>query len=105
MKHICHWPTCESSVPPKMWGCRKHWFMLPKAIRDAIWLTYKPGQEITKTPSENYLKVAFAADLHAMNLIWETGTDTEREKIRSRFHQVCLQIAGPNFKWPAGLKP
>jgi len=24
-------------VPPKMWGCKKHWFKLPKSLRDKIW--------------------------------------------------------------------
>lgn len=43
-----------------MWGCKPHWFKLPKALRDAIWKTYVPGQEITKTPSQQYL---FAARL------------------------------------------
>ena len=57
-KHYCHWPSCETPVPPKMWGCKKHWFALPKHFRDRIWETYVPGQEITKTPSDEYLSVA-----------------------------------------------
>jgi hypothetical protein len=56
--HECHWPTCEEEVPPKLWGCKKHWFRLPKRLRDRIWATYKPGQEITKTPSSSYMKIA-----------------------------------------------
>ena len=56
--HHCHWPGCESEVPPKLWGCRTHWFMLPKYIRDKIWDAYVPGQEITKTPSRRYIEVA-----------------------------------------------
>lgn len=56
--HTCHWPGCQSHVPPAMWGCKKHWFALPKALRDRVWATYRPGQEITKTPSDAYLKVA-----------------------------------------------
>ena len=31
---------------------------LPKRLRNRIWATYVPGQEITKTPSEAYLKAA-----------------------------------------------
>lgn len=58
MKHTCHWPDCELEVPPKMWGCKQHWFKLPKRLRDKIWATYKPGQEITKTPSKAYMHVA-----------------------------------------------
>jgi hypothetical protein len=41
-----------------MWGCKAHWFKLPQALRNRVWATYRPGQEITKTPSEAYLKVA-----------------------------------------------
>lgn len=56
--HKCHFPTCNTEVPPKLWGCKKHWFKLPKRLRNRIWATYKAGQEITKTPSKAYLKVA-----------------------------------------------
>ena len=59
MAHHCHWPNCSEHVPPKMWGCRTHWYKLPKKLRDMIWATYVPGQEITKTPSRRYLAAAF----------------------------------------------
>lgn len=32
--------------------------MLPKALRDAVWAAYRPGQEATMTPSREYLRVA-----------------------------------------------
>ena len=57
-RHTCHWPGCAREVPPKLWGCREHWYQLPKALRDAIWREYRPGQEITKTPSPRYIAVA-----------------------------------------------
>lgn len=57
-KHVCHWPGCGMLVPPKMWGCSRHWFRLPKPMRDEVWRTYVPGQEITKTPSAAYVAVA-----------------------------------------------
>lgn len=41
-----------------MWGCKQHWFQLPKHLRDAIWAAYVPGQEVSKTPSPLYLSVA-----------------------------------------------
>jgi hypothetical protein len=41
-----------------MWGCREHWYALPKHLRDEIWRTYVPGQEITKTPTMGYLTAA-----------------------------------------------
>jgi len=58
LTHTCHWPGCDRAVPPKMWGCREHWFRLPKRLRDAIWRTYVPGQEITKTPTAAYISAA-----------------------------------------------
>lgn len=56
--HTCHWRGCDRDVPPAMWGCKAHWFRLPKALRDRVWATYRPGQEETKTPSREYLAVA-----------------------------------------------
>ena len=56
--HTCHWPGCDRAVPPAMWGCRTHWYRLPLDLRNRIWMTFRPGQEIDKHPSEAYLKVA-----------------------------------------------
>lgn len=56
--HHCHWPGCEKQVPPAMWGCYPHWMKLPKNLRDKIWQCYRPGQEVSMTPSEEYLEVA-----------------------------------------------
>lgn len=56
--HVCHWPGCKKRVPPALWGCRAHWFKLPKILRDKIWRTYRTGQEISKTPSRAYVETA-----------------------------------------------
>lgn len=56
--HHCHWPGCDKQVPPAMWGCRAHWMKLPVALRNKVWATYRPGQEITMMPSDEYLEVA-----------------------------------------------
>lgn len=56
--HGCHWPGCEDRVPPAKWGCAKHWFALPPELRKRVWATYRPGQEISKTPSAAYVAVA-----------------------------------------------
>lgn len=44
MAHTCHATGCETPVPPEMFMCRRHWFMLPKQMRNRIWQTYRPGQ-------------------------------------------------------------
>lgn len=56
--HGCHWPGCDKQVPPAMWGCKQHWFQLPPMLRARIWATYRPGQEVTMTPSAEYVEVA-----------------------------------------------
>jgi hypothetical protein len=60
MTHHCHWPGCKKAVPPKLWGCLGHWKALPSDLQRRIWQTYVPGQEITKTPSREYLEAADA---------------------------------------------
>lgn len=59
--HECHWPGCGKQVPPAAWGCKRHWFMLPKEIRDRIWRAYRAGQEEDLKPSTDYFAAARAA--------------------------------------------
>ena len=56
--HTCHWPGCGKTVPPRLWGCKAHWFALPAQLRNLINANYVPGQEITKKPSREYLAAA-----------------------------------------------
>lgn len=58
MKHRCHFPPCTVEVPRKMFMCRTHWYMVPKPLRDEVWLHYNPGQEQGKAPvTREYLDV------------------------------------------------
>lgn len=59
--HGCHWPGCEAQCPPAKWGCSRHWFTLPKPMRDRIWRAYRAGQEEDLRPSESYFEAARAA--------------------------------------------
>ncbi len=56
-RHLCHYPDCKKQVPPRMWGCQIHWFRLPLYLRNKVWRAYKPGQEIRKDPSPQYMEV------------------------------------------------
>jgi hypothetical protein len=58
MSHTCHAFDCKEKIPPKMFMCRKHWFSLPSHLRSKIWASYRPGQEIDKNPSKQYIKAA-----------------------------------------------
>ena len=58
MRHHCHATGCEELLPPLMWGCRRHWLMVPKIIRDRIWETYVTGQCDDMNPSKEYCRAA-----------------------------------------------
>ena len=61
MAHICHARGCEKSCPPKHLMCKAHWFKVPKALRDAVWSAYVPGQEVSKDPTSEWHEAADAA--------------------------------------------
>jgi hypothetical protein len=68
MAHHCHATGCTARVPPSMFTCKPHWFALPKPMRDAIWATYRPGQEDDKQPSQAYCVAAKAAVVYLAEL-------------------------------------
>lgn len=59
--HTCHAIACDKSVPPEMLMCRRHWFTVPKALRDRVWATYRDGQCDTFGPTNAYCAAAKAA--------------------------------------------
>lgn len=59
--HLCHARSCPVPVPPRMLMCKAHWFALPHHVRRNIWRLYRPGQEIDKRPSKEYLDAMNAA--------------------------------------------
>lgn len=60
-EHTCHAIGCETPCARRMLMCRKHWYMVPPALRVDVWAEYVPGQEETMTPTKKYLKAANAA--------------------------------------------
>lgn len=61
MEHTCHAKGCTRVIPPKLLMCLKHWRMVPRDLQRAVWATYRPGQEIDKRPTKEYLEIARAA--------------------------------------------
>lgn len=57
MAHECHAKGCSVPTPPRMLMCLKHWRMAPRPLQAAVWRHYRPGQEIDKTPTSEYLRV------------------------------------------------
>jgi hypothetical protein len=59
--HLCHATGCETATPPRWFMCKPHWRLVPPNLRDAVWRTYRPGQELDKLPSREYLEAVRAA--------------------------------------------
>lgn len=59
--HTCHATGCEVPVPPEKFMCKRHWFSLPKVLRDWIWETYRPGQCNDWAISHEYANAARTA--------------------------------------------
>ncbi len=43
MMHECPGPECEAQVPYEMLACRRHWYQVPRAIRNAVYSTWDSG--------------------------------------------------------------
>jgi hypothetical protein len=61
MAHTCHIPTCKVHIQPKLLMCLKHWRLVPTHLQVRVWKTYRPGQEVTKAVTKEYLDAANAA--------------------------------------------
>jgi hypothetical protein len=61
MSHHCHALNCDKRVPPRLLMCLPHWRMVPHKLKKAVLATYRPGQEIDKRPTREYLDAATAA--------------------------------------------
>jgi hypothetical protein len=60
-KHLCHAEGCRVEVSPKFCMCSRHWFLVPKILRDEVWASYVPGQETRKDPSQRSLRAIHEA--------------------------------------------
>lgn len=58
MSHECHAEGCGQPVPPRMFMCKPHWGMVPKAAQRLIWGHYEQGQERRKDPTWDYLYIS-----------------------------------------------
>lgn len=61
--HKCHAIGCKREIAPKFLMCPPHWRLVPKEIQREIWRRYRPGQEIDKRPSTEYIYCVREAQL------------------------------------------
>lgn len=56
--HTCHALGCGRECPPRHLMCPMHWGMVPPEIGRLIYAAYRPGQEVDKRPSAEWIKAA-----------------------------------------------
>jgi hypothetical protein len=61
MSHTCHADGCKVAVSPKLFMCASHWAMVPHPLQREVWKHYRPGQEVDKKPTREYLAVTARA--------------------------------------------
>ncbi|MFZ5621142.1 MAG: hypothetical protein ACOY5W_08995 [Pseudomonadota bacterium] len=56
--HACRAHGCCSQIPPELLLCGRHWKMVPKELKRALWKLSRPGSDATKRTSDRYLTAA-----------------------------------------------
>ena len=41
--HSCPWPGCTQRVPRHLWGCKAHWYRLPRELGDRVSRAWRHG--------------------------------------------------------------
>jgi hypothetical protein len=50
MTHNCAAIGCHTQVAASMLMCRRHWYMVPKPLRDLVWAAYR-NYDRARTPA------------------------------------------------------
>lgn len=74
--HLCGWPDCRRPVPLEMWGCKRHWYALPKELRDAIWSGYRKGRLSPEWIAANGAALEWINGMPARIAAMNLGRDT-----------------------------
>jgi len=56
--HECHATGCREKVHPERLMCIRHWRLVPRALQDAVYRTYRRGQCYDLQVSDEYLVAA-----------------------------------------------
>lgn len=41
--HNCPWPGCSQRVPRHLWGCKAHWYRVPRELRNQCTSAWRSG--------------------------------------------------------------
>lgn len=91
LAHICHAIGCTSKIDPSLLMCRKHWQKVPLYLKLEVKRNYKKGQEVSKTPTPQYLE-AMKAAINAVGK--KEGRIDDDTRTNSRVRKTSSSIGG-----------
>ena len=57
----CPVPDCHSPIDSSRLMCRRHWYLVPKQIRDRVWATWQSGQGAFSREHQETVRMAITA--------------------------------------------
>ena len=57
----CQVPGCDDQIDPSRLMCRRHWYRVPKQLRDRVWATWQSGRGTSSTEHQIAVRLAIAA--------------------------------------------
>jgi hypothetical protein len=67
----CPIPRCDDLIDPSRLMCRRHWYRVPKQLRDQVWATWRSGHGNHSSEHQDAVRMAIAACQDgAVKLIW-----------------------------------
>jgi hypothetical protein len=57
----CQVPCCGEQIDPSRLMCRRHWYRVPKQLRDQVWATWRSGRGTLSTEHQSAVHLAIAA--------------------------------------------
>jgi hypothetical protein len=57
----CPVPGCGDQIDPSRLMCRRHWYRVPRQLRDQVWATWRSGQGALSREHQDAVRTAIAA--------------------------------------------
>lgn len=57
----CPVSGCDDQIDPSRLMCRRHWYQVPKQLRDRVWATWRSGERAASPEHQDAVLVAIAA--------------------------------------------
>jgi hypothetical protein len=57
----CHVPHCNEQIDPSRLMCRRHWYRVPKQLRDQVWATWQSGRGTLSSEHQSAVRMAVSA--------------------------------------------